>query len=550
MKRVILLPLLALAVFAPTAAAVEEAGRGEAIEHIKNIAYPNLNAEDETNAGTDIEFATLGIPRETTETVVRKVRRGKARRCTALRKARTNKARRRARRCQARRRKQRRTRVVTEQRTSVVTEKRTFAFAGSYGDGLQIIDVTDPENSKLVSTWDCGVSQGDVQVFQRKDLDGRWFVTYTHDDGYDFHLESQCAEDLKAMGIDVTAVPPPDDPDGQLWVPESFYGAGTYIADVTDPYNPKTVSFVPVSRGSHNQTVHPSGRYLYNSNSDLITSVQPSVEVYDISDITNPEQVGDVTLKTLPGLGTESHDIVFSQDGTRAYVAALSHGEILDTTDPANPVSIGTVVDPAINVWHQMEDVTIDDPILGERRFLIAEDEVAGASGTGQCPNGGVHVYDITGDLEQAPVKVGMWNIDDVGLTEDGLGTCTAHVFQIHEQEKLMTIAYYNGGVRVVDLSGLVGVALGANGVGMKQLGWYRFADGDAWSVKAPVVSRDGFYMYANDHRRGFDVYKWAPAAAESSVSAGKWLNAKQALNASRQIGAGAKVGSVCILRG
>ena len=44
LKRVILLPLLSLAVFAPTAAAVEETGRGEAIEHVKNIAYPNLNA--------------------------------------------------------------------------------------------------------------------------------------------------------------------------------------------------------------------------------------------------------------------------------------------------------------------------------------------------------------------------------------------------------------------------------------------------------------------------------------------------------------------------
>ena len=33
-------------------------------------------------------------------------------------------------------------------------------------------------------------------------------------------------------------------------------------------------------------------------------------------------------------------------------------------------------------------------------------------------------------------------------------------------------------------------------------------------------------------------------------MSAGQWLNAKQALKASRQIGAGAKVGSVCILRG
>ena len=201
MKRVALLSLVSFAVLAPAAAAVEETGRGEAIEHVKNIAYPNLNAPDEVNAGTDIEFADIAVGPG--------AKKGKAKR----------------------------------------RKERTFAFAGSYGDGLQIVDVTDPENSTLVSTWDCGVSQGDVQVFQREDLGGRWFATYTHDDGYEFHLDSQCSEDLQAMGIDPTAVPPPEDPDGSLWTPESFYGAGTFIADVTDPYNPKTV---PFSRPSSN----------------------------------------------------------------------------------------------------------------------------------------------------------------------------------------------------------------------------------------------------------------------------------------------------------
>jgi hypothetical protein len=495
MKSVaVLISLLSsLAVLAPAAQAVEETGRGEAIEFVKNIPYPNLHDEGEVNAGTDLEFADITVDGET----------------------------------------------------------RTFSFAGSYGDGLHIIDVTDPENSQLVSTWDCGISQGDVQVFQRPDLGNRWFVTFTHDDGYTWHQDSQCVTDLRAKGIDPADVEPPADPDGQVFAPESYDGGGTYIADVTDPYNPKTVSFVGYSRASHNQTVHPSGKFLYNSNSDLITSIQPAVEIVSIEDIENPVTVGEIALKPFPGLGTESHDIVFSEDGSRAYVAALSHGEILDTTDPANPTSVGTVIDPTINVWHQMEDVTVTDPILGERTFLIAEDEVAGAQGTGQCPNGGVHVYDITGELEAAPVKVGYWNIDDVGTTEDTrLGTCTAHVFQIHEDEKLMTIAYYNGGVRVVDLSGLVGVALGKNGVGMKQLGWYRFKDGDTWAVKAPHVSRDGFYMYGNDHRRGFDVYKYAPAPAAAAVSGGTWLNAGQAAKAAKLLKAGGLTfGNVCLIR-
>lgn len=389
--------------------------------------------------------------------------------------------------------------------------KRTFSFAGSYETGLHVIDVTDPQHAAEVAVWDCGVSQGDVQVFTRPDLGGRVFVSYTQDDGYSFR-DSDCAADAAELGFDVS------DP------------SGTFIADVTDPYHPETVSFVHFAQGSHNQTVHPSGRYLYNSNSDLITSIQPAVEVADITDLRAPKIVGELPLLTFPGLGTESHDITFNADGSRAYVAALSHAEILDTRDPAAPVSIGKLIDPAINVWHQSNPVHLKDPLLGERDFLIVEDEVAGASGTGQCPNGGVHVYDITGDLETAPLKVGYWNIDDVGLTEDGIGTCTAHVFQIHAQQQLMTIAYYNGGVRVVDLAGLVGVALGKTGIGMKQLGWYRFPDSNTWAVKAPSVSRSGFYLYGNDHRRGFDVYRYQPTVGSAKVSPGIWLSADQAL--------------------
>ena len=120
-------------------------------------------------------------------------------------------------------------------------------------------------------------------------------------------------------------------------------------------------------------------------------------------------KAGELALPLRPGLGTESHDISFSTDGTRAYSAALSQGVIIDTTDPGAPEMITSFLDPAINVWHQMEDITI-----GDRQFLIAEDEFAGAAGGPICPSGGVHVYDITGDKLASPEKVGYWNIDEV----------------------------------------------------------------------------------------------------------------------------------------
>jgi hypothetical protein len=459
--------LAALLATAPTVSAAETTGRGVNVTHVKNLSY------GAKSQGTDIEFRKYTID----------------------------------------------------------GVEKTFAFAGSYGSGLQVVDVTDPAASEIVATWDCGVSQGDVQLFQRADLGNRVFVAYTHDDGYAFKA-SQCKDDAEALGFAV-----PSSPDG------------TFIADVTDPYAPKTVSFVSFPKGSHNQTVHPSGRFLYNSNSDL-AGVMPSIEIADITDLSAPKQLVPLPLLVFPGLGSDAHDISFSADGKRAYVAALSHTEILDTTNPAAPVSIGKVVDPAINVFHQAESVTLTDPVLGERKFLIIEDEFAGAVGTGQCPNGGVHIYDATGALEKAPVKVGYWNIDDIGPTDARLGGCTAHVFQLHAKEQLMTIAYYNGGVRVVDLSDLVGAALGATGAGMKQLGWYRFKDSNAWSVKAPFADRNGFFMYANDHNRGLDVFRYTPAPT-NAVSPGTWLSPEQALQraqAGRAIGRGFNTQLYCLL--
>ena len=380
---------------------------------------------------------------------------------------------------------------------------RDFAFAGSYRNGLQIVDISDPANAQIASIYDCGVTQGDVQVFTQADEPGRTFVTYTSDTYGDG--TSTCYREAAALGFDVLK----DNGTGKN---------GTFIADVTDPLNPKTVSFVEIAQGSHNQTVHPSGDYLYNSNSDLITSIEPAIEVFDISNPAAPVRVGELDLPPRPGLGTESHDITFNESGDRAYSAALSQGVIIDTTDPAKPSIVTSFLDQSINVWHQSDPFTV-----GDREFLIVEDEFAGAAGGPVCPSGGVHIYDITGDNEKAPVKVGYWNIDDVGPTHDPTATCTAHVFDIHEDAQAMTIAFYNGGVRVVDLSGL------ATGGGLKETGFYVTDNADSWSAKTPRIEADGsFYLYGNDIARGLDVYRY-DAGAPRSETPGTWLTAAQA---------------------
>jgi hypothetical protein len=401
--------------------------------------------------------------------------------------------------------------VGTDQEFTRIGRKQ-YGLFGSYNNGMHIVDVSDPANATVVGVYDCGITQGDVQIFRQADERKRVFATYTSDTFGDG--TSPCYDQAEALGFDA--------------VDEDGTGKnGTFIVDVTKPRAPKTVSFIEVEQGSHNMTVHPSGNWLYNSNSDLITSFEPAIEYFDISDVRAPEKAGELALPPRPGLGTESHDISFSTDGTRAYSAALSQGVIIDTTDPGAPAVITSFLDPAINVWHQMEDITI-----GDRQFLIAEDEFAGAAGGPICPSGGVHVYDITGDKVMNPEKVGYWNIDDVGAEADPLATCTAHVFQLHEEAQVMTIAYYTGGVRVVDLSGLDGISLGANNPagGMKEIGFYQLDDADSWSAKTTEIERgEPFYLYGNDMARGLDIYKF-DWEAEESASRGQWLTPAEAL--------------------
>jgi len=387
-------------------------------------------------------------------------------------------------------------------RTEVVTRAVDVAFAGTYENGLQIIDVTNPAAPVHLAVYDCSLAQGDVQVFSRDD--GGTYVAYTADDyASQTRPESGCFQDVG--------------------ITEVTYG--TFIIDVTDPRNPTTVSFVPFARGSHNQSVHPSGRYLYNSNSDLGGVAPPSIEIVDISDLRNPVPVTELPLLT----GLDSHDITFSEDGTRAYSAALTHTLILDTTDPAAPTIIGRILDPTINIHHQADPVTITDPLLGERTFLVVTDELAGAAGNLVCPGGGLHVYDITGPLEQLPVKVGFFDIPDISPTTGSSITCTSHVLRMYPEQGLMTIAWYARGIRVIDISSLAGVSVGLPGPGMQEIGHLYFDDSDLWSAKALRIEPDGsFYAFGNDINRGLDVFRFQASPTGTSTMAtgtSRWLS-------------------------
>jgi hypothetical protein len=148
-------------------------------------------------------------------------------------------------------------------------------------------------------------------------------------------------------------------------------------------------------------------------------------------------------------------------------------------------------------------------------------------------PNGGVWFYEVTGELERDPALVGYYNIDDVRPTTTPDGTCTAHVFDVHEREQVLTIAWYNGGTRVLDVSGLTGITIGGaqiSGEGVKEIGSARFPGSDTWSAKTPTIDRrtGDFFLYANDMARGLDTWKFDGAGAKPAKK-GRWMGGAEA---------------------
>jgi hypothetical protein len=115
---------------------------------------------------------------------------------------------------------------------------------------------------------------------------------------------------------------------------------------------------------------------------------------------------------------------------------------------PANPILISTVVTAtnsrapgvsAHNMWW------FNDPDTGEKRWLFVGQE--GPSNLFTTSSGDIHVVDLA-DLAN-PRQVAIYSLNDIQA-----GT---HNFWVDEKSGVLYAAYYNGGVRAIDVLGDLG---------------------------------------------------------------------------------------------
>lgn len=170
-----------------------------------------------------------------------------------------------------------------------------------------------------------------------------------------------------------------------------------------------------------------------------------------------------------------------------------------------SPVELGrlrTVNGAVHNVWW------LKDPITGIARYALVGEEGAGKVGVSSA--GDVHVVDIS--TPSAPREVAYYTVP-------GAGT---HNFSVDEQRGILYAAYYNGGVRALDVRGDLGTcpdsqrATPANG-----------------TVPLCELTRMGRQLKIELLDRSVPVYVWGVQYLDGAVYASDMLNGLWKLPAS-----------------
>lgn len=277
-------------------------------------------------------------------------------------------------------------------------------------------------------------------------------------------------------------------------------GGSLVLFDLADPAHPKQVSRFCSTQTSPG--VHTAELARVNGTLYAFLSIDPSpvqLVVLDLSDPAKPRQV-----LAKPMGNPYVHD-VFVRDGI-LFTALWDDGmTIWDIGGGAkggsvtNPVQLGnvrTVGGEVHNIWW------FHDPATGSKRYAFVGEE--GPGSIGSSARGDVHVVDVS-DFTN-PREVAFYAVP-------GAGT---HNFSLDESRGVLYAAYYNAGVRAIDVRGDLSTCTPAQ----------KSADG---RCNLGLMGRE---LATGLTSAGFPVYVWGVQQVGDAVYASDMLNGLWKLNA------------------
>ncbi|MBA3582939.1 MAG: hypothetical protein H0W36_00130 [Gemmatimonadetes bacterium] len=265
---------------------------------------------------------------------------------------------------------------------------------------------------------------------------------------------------------------------------------GFVVLDIGDPLHPEIA-------GEFTETVS-GGVHTTWIVGDLVYATHNGTGDMRIIDVSDPENAKEVGHFTLDKENRVLHDI-FIKDGI-AYLSYWDDGlVILDLGGagkggtPTEPTLVSRVYYPEGNThmsWRWKNYVFVGDEIFPENWSMDRPIEARGY----------IHVFDVS-DLE-LPVEVAKFEVPEAG----------AHNFWINDDEEVLYIAYYQAGLRALDVSGELRGDLYAQG---RQIDYYMTEAQEGvvlpnTTFTGTVMTQDGL-IYTVDFNSGLWVHKLVP---------------------------------------
>src|SRR6202161_2337562 len=412
-------------------------------------------------------------------------------------------------------------------------------FQGNFY-GMNIFDITNPANAKLLTSIVCPGGQGDVSVY--KNL---MFMSVEMPNG---------RLDCGVEGFPPAPPPPADEAKDKSKEKKRRIPAaqkdrfrGVRIFDISDVKNPKQVAAVQTCRGSHTHTLvldsnDSANVYIYVSGTSFVRQAEelagcsgeapdkdPNTALFRIEVIKVPVAApqdakvvasprvfidprtgafnglnnggshGKNDEETKPADTNQCHDItVYSAIGLAAG-ACSGNGILLDIKDPVHPKRLDAVNDPNYSYWHSAS-------FSNDGSKVVFTDEWGGGFGARCRPNdpnkwGADAIFRLKND------KLSFVNYYKLPSAQGDTENCVAHngsLIPVPGRD-IEVQAWYQGGVSVMDFTDPAHP--------------FEIAYFDRGPIDPKVLVLGGDwsaywyngYIYASEIARGLDVFQLTP---------------------------------------
>jgi hypothetical protein len=437
-------------------------------------------------------------------------------------------------------------------------------FQGNFY-GVDIFDISNPGNTKLVTSIVCPGGQGDVSVY--KNL---LFMSVELPNG---------RLDCGTQGFPPEPPPPADedkdkdkkDKKPRIPVAQKDRFRGVRIFDISDIQNPKQVAAVQTCRGSHTHTLvlDPNDKdnvYIYVSGTSFVRQSEelagcsgekpdkdPNTALFridvikvpvnapqDAKIVSNPRVFIDPRSGAINGLtngGThgkkgpekpsetdQCHDItVYSAMGLAAG-ACSGNGILLDIKDPVNPKRVDAVNDPNYSYWHSAS-------FSNDGSKVLFTDEWGGGLGARCRPNdpnkwGADAIFRLKDD------KLTFASYHKMPAAQGDSENCVAHNGSLVPVpgRDIEVQAWYQGGISLVDFTDPANP--------------FEIAYFDRGPIDPNILVLGGDwsaywyngYIYASEIARGLDIFELTPTKflTQNEIDAAKAVRVSE-LNVQNQ---------------